>query len=120
MSKVQVAYKNLEKSDAVSSFVKEKLIHLSLKFPDLQPSHIKVTLEMENSPHKAGRDAFSAKVHVMNGRYQDIVIHKKNLNIYIAIADMYEHMLEALNRFGDKARIKERRSYSIQSENSEL
>ncbi len=65
---------------------------------------------MENSPHQAGPDLFKVKIYISQGRYNGITIEKTNSNLYAALAELAEHMLEALNRFGDRARTRERRS----------
>lgn len=105
---IQVKFKNLEKSEMAREATMDRVMALTEKFPDLNQSKIQVTLEMENSPVKAGPDLFKVKLHVIGGRYDGVKIEKENANLYVALADVVEHMLESLNRFGDKARNKER------------
>ncbi len=88
--------------------VLERLEALVEKFPNLSKSKIQVTLEMENSPHKPGPDLFSVKVHLSRGKYDGITVDKANSNLYVALAEVTDHMLEKLNRFGDRVRVKER------------
>jgi len=106
---IQVKFKNVEKSELAREAVEERLEPLVDKFPDLKASKIKVTLEMENSPTKAGPDLFRVKLHAVGARYDGIVLEKANSNLYIALADLADHMLESLNRFGDRIRVKERK-----------
>lgn len=35
-------------------------------------------------------------------------LEKSDASLYVALADLVDHMLEKLNRFGDRARMKER------------
>jgi len=105
---IQIKFKNLEKSEMAREVVVERVEGLVLKFPDLSESKILVTLEMENSPVQAGPDLFKIKLHVSRGRYDGITVEKSNSNIYIALAEVVDHMLEKFNRFGDKSRVKER------------
>lgn len=105
---IQVKFKNLEKSEMAREAAQERIEALIAKFPDLSKSKIQITLEMENSPSQAGPDIFKVKCHVSGARYDGVTIEKEGSNLYVALADVIEHMLENLNRFGDKARVKER------------
>ena len=80
------------------------------KFPDLGESKIAVTLEMENSPAQAGPDLFKIKLHILRSRYHDIIMEKSDPNFYVALAKVSDQMLERLNRFGDRGRVKERKN----------
>jgi ribosome-associated translation inhibitor RaiA len=106
---IHIKFKNLEKSELVTAAVEDRVKVLTDKFPDLNEGEIHVTLEMENSPTQAGPDQFKVKLYILEGRYKGIAVEKEDSNLYIALADMAEHMLERLNRFGDKVRVKERR-----------
>lgn len=103
---ITVKFKNLKKSEIALNAVHERLEGLIEKFPDLEKSNIQVTLEMENSPFQAGPDFFKVKVHIANSRYNGIIIEKADPNLYVALADVIDHMLENLNRFGDRVRVK--------------
>ena len=105
---ISIAFKNLEKSEMSQDIVKERIEGLIEKFPDLARSKIRITLEMENSPTQAGPDLFKVKLHVSHGRYAGLTLEKSHSSLYIALADVMEHMLETLNRAGDRVRVKER------------
>ncbi len=114
-----IKFKNLEKSELAKEAVSERMDALVEKFPDLQACRMQITLEMENSPLQAGPDLFSVKLHIANGRYAGVTVTKSDPNLYKALADISDHMLEKLNRTGDKERVKERkraRQISIFSE----
>lgn len=106
---IYIKFKNLEKSEMAREATRERIEVLVEKFPDLNGSKIQVTLEMENSPTQAGPDLFKVKLYIGGGRYDGISCEKSDSNLYRALAEMMDHMLEALNRFGDKARVKERK-----------
>lgn len=106
---IEVKFKNLEKSEMTRAAVKERLEALIEKFPDLQDSRLRVTLEMENSPFQAGPDLFKVKVYIAGARYDGIIVEKADSNLYVALADVLDHMLEILNRYGDRARVKARK-----------
>lgn len=106
---ILVKFKNLEKSELAREAVKERVETLVEKFVDLKQSKVQVTLEMENSPFQAGPDLFKVKLHVSRGRYDGVIVDKSDSNLYVALAQVVDHMLEVLNRFGDRARVKERR-----------
>lgn len=105
---IRIIFKNLEKSEIAREAALERIEPLVEKFPDLEAGKIQVTLEMHNSPHQAGPDLFSVRIHVHSGRYKGIHLEKSAPNLYVALADLVDHMLEKLNRFGDRARVKER------------
>ncbi len=105
---INIVFKNLEKSELASEVVRERLGIIIEKFPDLQNSRIDVTLEMQNSPHQTGPDLFVVNTQLNSGRYRGIRVKKSAPSLYVALADVVEHMLELLNRFGDRARVKER------------
>jgi len=105
---IKIIFKNLDPSDLAREAAIERMEAIVEKFPDLQNSAILITLEMLNSPIHAGPDLFSVKVHVRSGRYRGVRLEKSAPNLYIALAHVVDHLLEMLNRFGDRARVRER------------
>ena len=105
---IKVIFKNMERSELAQKAVTDRLDTVVDKFPDLSNSGITVTLEMLNSPVQAGPDLFSIKIHIHSGRYRGIRLQKSSPNLYVALADSIDHILEVLNRFGDRVRVKER------------
>lgn len=105
---IHVNFKNLDKSEMAREAATDRMDAMIEKFPDLAESRINMTLEMENSPLQAGPDLFTVKVHVIGGRYRDVRLEKSASNLYAALADVAEHMLEKLNRFGDRSRVRNR------------
>lgn len=106
---IQVKFKNLEKSEMVREIVHERAEALVEKFPDLMASKLQITVEMENSPLQAGPDLFKVKLYVSRGRYNGITVEKAAANLYVALAEVIDHMLEVLNRYGDRVRVKQRK-----------
>lgn len=105
---VTVVFKNLDKSALIKETVVTRLQDTMDRFPDLAGHRIIVTLSMENSPQQAGPDHFTVRVHVRGKKYRDVLIEKSAMNLYLALADVNEHLLERLNRMGDRARVKRR------------
>ncbi len=103
---IQVIFKNLERSEIARDAALERMGNLVEKFPDLRTSRIQLTLEMQNSPVQAGPDSFAVRIQVMQGRYRGVRIAKSASNLYIALADLSDHLLERLNRYGDRVRVK--------------
>lgn len=106
---IQIKFKNLDKSEMAREAVNERIETLIEKFSDLNDSKIQITLEMENSPLLPGPDLFKVKLHVVRGRYDGITVEKSDPSLYVALAEVVDHMLEVLNRFSDRARVKERK-----------
>jgi len=105
---INIVFKNLDKSELAREAVNDRLAAIVEKFPDLQASRIKVTLEMQNSPLQAGPDLFLVRAQLNSGRYRGLRVEKSAKSLYAALADVVDHMLELLNRFGDRARVKAR------------
>ena len=103
---IQVRFKNLEKSEIAREAATERLEAIVEKFPDLESAKIDITLEMLNSRAQPGPDMFSVRVCILTGRYKGITITKLDANLYVALADVVDHLLEKLNRYGDRARVK--------------
>jgi ribosome-associated translation inhibitor RaiA len=102
---IQIAFKDLDPSALAREAVTERLDSVIERFPDLATSRIRVTLSMENSPTHPGPDLFTVKFHCKGGRYDGITLEKSASNLYAALADLNEHLLERLNRFGDRSRV---------------
>lgn len=105
---IKVVFKNLEKSELAKEAVQERFQEVLERFPNLNESRIVVTLSMENSPRQGGPDLFSVKIRVENGSYDGVILEKAAPSLYVALADLCEHLLERLNRFSDKKRVKNR------------
>ena len=106
---IHVKFKSIKKSEIAIEAAQERIGSLVEKFPDLSESKIQVTLEMQNSPFQAGPDLFKVKVHVLGGRYGGITVEKSDSNLYVALAEVVDHMLEVLNRYGDRVRVRQRK-----------
>ena len=113
---IKVVFKNLEKSELARETATERMEAVVDKFPDLAKGRMSVTLEMQNSPLQPGPDLFTVKVQITGGRYDGIRLTKSAPNLYAALADVIDHMLEKLNRFGDRSRVKERKKARKQVE----
>jgi ribosome-associated translation inhibitor RaiA len=106
---MKIVFKNLKNSDLVSRAVKDRFAPLLDKFPQLQSHRLTVTLEMENSPVKPGRDSFSAKVLVDGRKFHSLNLRRRSNNLYAALAEVTDGMLELLSRAGQKNRMRRRR-----------
>lgn len=105
---IQVIFKDLEKSELAAEAAVSRLQDVVDRFPGLSAARMTVTLSMLNSPLQPGPDLFSVKVYCRGGRYRGLTLEKSAPNLYAALADVVEHMLERLNRFGDRARVRRR------------
>lgn len=103
---MKVIFKNLEKSELARDAAIDRIDAVMDRFPDLAESRINITLSMENAPTQAGPDLFTVKVHCRGGRYKDLILKKSAPSLYLALAEVVEHLQERLNRFGDRARVR--------------
>ena len=105
---IRIVFKNLEESELAKSVVQERLHTTLERFPDLIDHRMAVTLSMDNSPLKPGPDMFKVKLMITGKKYRNIVLEKSAMSLYVALAEVVDHTLERLNRFGDKQRVKSR------------
>lgn len=104
----QIIFKGMESSDFLRQAVEKKISIFTLKFCELKKTDLRITLEMLNSPFKSGPDLFLVKINIVSGRFKDLTIQKTSLNIYGAVADVFDCLLELINRKIDKDRVKQR------------
>lgn len=97
--------KNLKSTGFAEAIISERVGALVSKFPDLKPEQIQITLSMENSPRQTGPDLYKVGVRIQKGRYKGIQLEKSSQTLYAALADLVDHLLEKINRFGDKKRV---------------
>lgn len=102
---IKIVFHNLEPSDLAKHIVMARMQSVTKRFPELISHKITVTLSMDNSPTQAGPDSFKVKVYITGKKYNSVVIEKSAYTLYLALADVIEHTLERLNRFGDKTRV---------------
>lgn len=103
---IKIIFKDLEKSELAREATEERLLSVTDRFPNLKGERITLTLSMQNSPTQAGPDRFSVKFHCRSGRYKGVILERSAPSLYKALADLEESLLERLNRFGDKERVK--------------
>ncbi len=103
-----IVFKNMPRSDLMCQAVREKLNPIIEKFPKLEGSQLRLTLELENAPLHSGPDQFTVRLGIENGPYRDIRITKTAPQFYLALAELAERMLERLNRYGDRRRVQNR------------
>lgn len=105
---IRVIFKGLEKSEFARDMVVERISSVVERFPDLEGHRLDATLSMENSPTQAGPDFFSVKLFIHGTKYKSVTIQKSATSLYVALADVVEHSLERLNRYGDRDRVRRR------------
>lgn len=105
---IKIIFNNLEKSEFTREFTLERIRTIAERFPDLNDHKISATLSMENSPTQAGPDVFTVKLFITGKRYRSVMIEKSGQTFFSALAEVIEHALERLNRYGDKERVRRR------------
>lgn len=106
---IRVVFKNMSQSDARKVAVLQRLKAFEDKFPDLSLSKIQATVELTNAPDHPGQDLFTVTLHIHGGRYHGVRLQKSSMNLAGALSAVADHVLERLNRFGDRTRVKERK-----------
>ena len=109
---IRIIFKDLDPSELAKELAEERIQTVIERFPELAKSKIRITLSMENSPSQPGPDSFSVKVYITGGKYGSVILAKSAGSLYAALAEVVEHLLERLNRYGDRVRVKRRRKTS--------
>lgn len=107
---IHVKFKNLQSSDLVRNIAAERINSVIGKFPSVAQQTVTVTLEMENSPTQPGPDLFSVKVHFQGRRHKSLTIRKSSIELHSALAEVADHLLEAIHRFEERDRSKRRKA----------
>jgi len=105
---VRVHFKDLDASQLAKDVLFERLHDAAVRFPELKQHRLVATLSMENSPLHRGPDVFGVKLNISGPKFKNIILEKKAANLYLAAAQMQESLLERLNRYADKKRVKSR------------
>jgi ribosome-associated translation inhibitor RaiA len=95
---LKVVFKNLDSSELIRDFVRERVQSVIRKYPHLINHQIVLTLEMENSPTQAGPDLFSISVMIKGKFLKNFKLKKSADNLYHAIAEFinsFNHLLGA-------------------------
>ena len=103
---VQVKFKGLKYSTFLESSIERRMRAFIEKFPELQIGKMTITVEMENSPFKRGPDQFRVKLAIFGGKFSNIVLTKRGSHPYLALAELADKLLEKVNRYGDKCRVR--------------
>ncbi len=106
--------KDLEKSELAKKIAMDSVNAVIEKFPDLEGSRISITLSMQNSPLQAGPDVFTVKFNCGSGKYKGVILERSASNLYKAMALLSNGLLERLNRFGDKQRVRVQKRARLQ------
>jgi ribosome-associated translation inhibitor RaiA len=106
---IQIKFKNFDKSEIINRVIFKKIGALADRFKELHKSKILVSIEMESSPDQVVADHFKIKLRVSQGRYDGVSIEKTNLNFYVALDEISGNLTKILGRFGDRARVRERK-----------
>jgi len=101
---MKVVFRNMERSELAKDAVIERIGPVMEKFPALKKESLTITMTMHNSPIQAGPDLFAVKFACQSGDFRGIVLEKSAPNLYVALADLSDHLLERLKRFSDRKR----------------
>lgn len=105
----KITYKNLDKSDLVNEIIESRIQDLLFKFSDLKSHRVAVRVSMDNSPVQVGPDSFTVQIEIQGDKFKNIFLEKTAPNLYKAVADLHDGLLERLNRKIDKVRVKSRK-----------
>jgi len=103
---VHVKFRGMERSEVTQEVVTERISQAIERFPKGSPRHVVVTLGMENSPVKAGPDLFKVRTEIIGGKYHGLILEKSARDLYAALAQVADALLERINRFSDRLRVK--------------
>lgn len=105
---LRIIFRNMRPSELIRAIIKIRFEPILKKFPEIRRHSVSFSVAMENSPFKTGPDLFSLKMRIHGKKYKDIFLNKSSPNFYMALAEVQDHLLERLNRYGDRSRVRHR------------
>lgn len=105
--RIQYVFRHLDQSEFIKKFAQEhieRLLSRHSKNPNLGGV---VKLEMENSPQHPGKDVFKCEILLKSPRHGNLIVKKRNGNMYEAIIEATDKLSVALEKV--KGRFKSRR-----------
>lgn len=96
---LRIRFVRLRKSEMIKEAVEDRLSPILNKFDIFDEEKIHFEVEMENSPHQAGRDLFSVRLSIRGGKMRGFSIEKKDTNFYRALSSMAASLPININRF---------------------
>jgi ribosome-associated translation inhibitor RaiA len=105
----RIVFRNLQASSLTRDIIVERLTPVLAKFDVPFDRACHVTCEMRNGPALPGPDEFRLTLHIVSGPYRGIRLEAASPNLYVALADVAERLLVALNRHSDRVRVVRRR-----------
>ncbi len=105
---IKVVFKKIEQSSMTKDLVTSRIEEVMEKFPDLKNHSIKALVYADNTAVQAGPDVFGIKFMLDGKKFKKLILEKKGRNLYVALAELCDSLLERLNRRNDKDRARKR------------
>lgn len=106
---MKIVFKNLDRSELISDVARTRIHTALARFPKANPRSVCVTIGMENSPLQPGPDLFKVRVEIVGGLYHGVILEREAADPYDGIASLSDGLLERLNRYSDRLRLKNRK-----------
>lgn len=102
---MRIHFKDLAPSQLAREVTWRELGEVLDKFPEMRHHRVTITLSMLNSIKHEGPDEFQVKIFIRGPKFSNILLIRNAVNLYIAVAEVKEALLERLNRSNDKPRV---------------
>ena len=99
---MKIRFVRLEKSELIKEAIEDRVIPVLKKFKIYHGNNVHFQIEMENSPHQAGRDLFRVKVSVNSGEMRGFILEKSDINFYRALSSLSASLPANIKRFREK------------------
>ncbi|MEM7646327.1 MAG: hypothetical protein AAF203_05415 [Pseudomonadota bacterium] len=106
---MRIRFVRLKKSELVREAIEDRMAPLLKKYKGVNEKDVFIEVEMENSPHQAGRDLFRLKFNIKEGELRGFILEKSDINFYRALSSLANSLPANINRF--RAR-RDRKSYN--------
>lgn len=106
---MKIVFKNLESSELARDIASEQILEVLNKFPETNKHKVTLTLCMDNSSQKPGKDLFGAKIMMTGSKFSNLVLEKQAPSLYVAVGELRDVLLERLNRANDRERVRSRK-----------
>lgn len=105
---IVVHFKNLRRSEFIEMNVKRAFASL-LDFSQTKGSVLAITVEMQNSPLKAGKDHFVVKCRLLDSQSKSLFVNKSGENVFEVIHTAAHVLQERLRKQKKKESTSRRR-----------
>lgn len=127
---MKIIFKNLQKSEYISEYIKEKITTLFEQFPKMRSHHVRFLFSKNQTKNRKSTEAFATEVIITGKYYKNIFLKKQSMSLHTSLSDVLGLISHKLNNVGDKQRVRKIKSarkivsgkkvFSVQADSAEF